>query len=120
MEPWEKISKKEAGMEEFKNRLLELGKKFVRLYSAGEYSKAKHCYDTARTVACFIGFDEDDMNELFGNRDREITGAFPENIVQRVFYHTSVKGNEDRTQESLADNELQHMQRRLMGIYAKK
>lgn len=110
----------EEGMKEIKNRLLELGKKFIRFYAAEEYYKAKQCYDTARTVACFIGFDENDMNELFGNRDRNIAGEFPENVVQRVFYHTCVKGNEDRTQESLADNELRHMQRRLMGIYAKK
>lgn len=111
---------KERESEELMKRLHEMGKKFTRLYASGEYGKAKHCYDTARTVACFFGLAEDEMNEVFGSREKEITGVFPEDIVQRVFYHTSIKGNEDSTDESLADNELKHMQRRLLGLYAKK
>ena len=111
---------KEPGMEQFKERLLELGQKFMGFYREGKYSQAKHCYDTARTVACCIGFPEEDMDELFGNRSRDMNGIFPENVVQRVFYHTSVKGNEDHTKESFAENELKHAQRQAMGIYAKK
>ena len=111
---------KEPGMEQFKERLLELGQKFIGFYREGEYSKAKQCYDTALTVVCFIGFPEEDREELFGNREKEIIGAFPENIVQKVFFYTCVKGNEDRRFEDFEENEIKHAQRQAIGIYAKK
>ncbi len=70
-------------------KLYELPQVFQLSMSDKDYPRAKHCYDTARTVAVFLGLDEEHMNELFGEREEHgvVTrqGLFPEESVQKAY-----------------------------------
>lgn len=107
-------------MEDVKERLFQLAEKFMDFYRKEEYRKAKHCYDTAFTVAMFLGLNDDEKIKLFGDADTGKIGLFDSNIVQRVFYHTSVKGKMDKSTEKYEDFELNQIQRKCCGIYPKK
>lgn len=115
------MGQEEMTIEQLKEKLRGLADKFMVHYRNGEYGKAKHCYDTALTVACFIGLTEAEKEELWGNRDKNIPGLFMEGVVSKVFLETSVKGTaKNVTQMSQQEFELRHAQRRGMGLYAKK
>lgn len=115
------MAQEEMTIEQVKEKLRGLSEKFMDHYWNGEYGKAKHCYDTALTVACFIGLTEKEKDELWGNRDLNIPGLFMEGVVNKVFLETSVKGTaKNVTQMSEQEFELRHAQRRGMGLYAKK
>lgn len=64
-----------------------------------DYAGAKHCYDTAVTVAVFMDLDEKSMTELFGGRGErgQITrqGLFPEESVQAAYWKC-IQRNETR------------------------
>lgn len=107
--------------EQIEERLRRLATKFMDYYRNKEYEKAKHCYDTARTVFCVMGTSEKFREELWGNRDKNIPGLFMESVVSKVFLETAVKQTAKNVQEmSQQEFELRHAQRQCMGIYAKK
>ena len=112
--------KKIETYEDIKKKLLSLPKKFRKFYDKRQWSQAKHCYDVARTVACFMELPEDEMEVLFGNREKEIRGMFREEEVQHVFLHTVVRGNEDRADDTYEKNSERHNQRMAAGFYTKK
>lgn len=115
------MGKEELTIEQVKEKLRELAVKFMEHYRNKEYGKAKHCYDTALTVACFIGLTEAEREELWGNRDKNIPGLFMESVVSKVFLETAVKGmTKNVTQMSKQEFEQRHAQRSCMGLYAKK
>lgn len=115
------MGKEETTIEQVKERLRDLAAKFMDHYRNKEYGKAKVCYDTALTVACFIGLEEEEREELWGNRDKNIPGLFMESVVSKVFLETSVKGTtKNVTQMSQQEFEHRHAQRNCMGLYAKK
>lgn len=115
------MGKEETTIEQVKERLRDLAAKFMDHYRNKEYGKAKVCYDTALTVACFIGLEEEEREELWGNRDKNIPGLFMESVVSKVFLETAVKQTAKNVQEmSQQEFELRHVQRQCMGIYAKK
>lgn len=115
------MSQEELINEQIEERLCRLAAKFMDYYRNKEYGKAKHCYDTARTVFCVMGTSEKFRDELWGNRDKNIPGLFMESVVSKVFLETAVKGTtKNVTQMSQQEFELRHAQRRGMGLYAKK
>lgn len=115
------MGKEETTIEQVKEKLRELAAKFMDHYRNEEYAKAKHCYDTALTVVCFIGMTEEFREELWGNRDKNVPGLFMESVVSKVFLETAVKERTKNVQEmSQQEFELRHAQRQCMGIYAKK
>lgn len=115
------MGQEEMTIEKLKEKLRGLAYKFMEHYRNKEYGKAKHCYDTALTVACFIGLTEKEKDELWGNRDLNIPGLFMEGVVSKVFLETSVKGTaKNVTEMSQQEFELRHAQRSGMGLYAKK
>lgn len=71
-------------------KLYELPRMFALNMSDKDYPRAKHCYDTARTVALFLNLDEEHMKELFGERGEcgvsIRTGLFPEEKVQKAYF----------------------------------
>ena len=79
------------------DKLYELPQMFRVYMENKDYSRAKHCYDTARAVALFMEIDESHKSELFGERGErgEIVkqGLFPEEKVQKA-YMECVKRNE--------------------------
>lgn len=109
----------ELSVEQIKDRLYGLGKKFMNYYYGKDYAKAKHCYDTALTVSCFLGLEEV-MNTLWGNEELNIIGKFPKYAVNKVFLETAVKRNwknpAEMTEEEIY---LRHVQRQHEGIYKK-
>lgn len=54
-----------------------------------EYYRAKHCYDTAVTVAVFLEMEEETKMELFGERGERGAvvrkGLFPEDQVIKAY-----------------------------------
>jgi len=106
---------------QIEKKLRWLADKFMDYYRNGEYAKAQHCYDTARTVFGVMGTSDEFRDELWGNRDKNIPGLFMESVVSKVFLETSVKGTtKNVTQMSEQEFEQRHAQRRGMGLYAKK
>jgi len=75
--------------EEMRDKLFELPALFKHFYSAKDWPRAKHAYDTAVTVAVFAEMDEEDMIKLFGSRpyvNGEVTsGLFNETYVQKAY-----------------------------------
>lgn len=72
------------------DKLYTLPKKFVYCMERKDYSGAKHCYDTACTVAVFLNLDESIMTELFGERGERGAiikqGLFQEEKVLKAYY----------------------------------
>lgn len=62
-----------------------------------QYSCAKSCYDTARSVLAFLEADEGCMEEFFGRRGERGTylkeGLFDEEQVQKAYYECIWKGD---------------------------
>lgn len=115
------MAQEEMTLEQVKQKLRSLSEKFMQHYRNREYGKAKHCYDTALTVSCFIGLTEEEKDELWGNRDKNIMGLFMESVVSKVFLETSVKEKWKNVQDmSKEEFELRHAQRKAIGLYAKK
>lgn len=106
--------------EEIRKALFKLAENFTTYYQRKEYRTAKNCYDTALTVAMFVGLNQEDMLKLFGDRDTGRAGMFSENVVQRVFYFTSVKGDMDRGTETYEEFLLRQRRITLSKLYAKK
>ncbi|MBE5886733.1 MAG: hypothetical protein E7284_10065 [Lachnospiraceae bacterium] len=78
-------------VEQIREKLFELPKKFDQLCMAGEWKQAKHVYDTAVNITVFMELDLEDRIQLFGNRtykedDDELKeGMFLEARVLRVY-----------------------------------
>lgn len=81
----------------FMDKLYKLPETFLYKMKSKDYSEAKACYDTARTVAVFAELDETVKTELFGERGEHGViikrGLFPEEQVQRA-YLECIKRNE--------------------------
>lgn len=81
----------------FMDKLYKLPETFLCKMKSKDYSGAKHCYDTARTVAVFAELDASVKTELFGERGEHGAiikqGLFPEEQVQRA-YLECIKRNE--------------------------
>lgn len=77
------------------DKLYELPQMFCFYMEHKNYPMAKHCYDTARTVAVFMEIDESRKAELFGERGERGAviqqGLFPEEKVQRAYFECAVK-----------------------------
>lgn len=71
---------------QIRQALRQLPAEFMVYYKNKDYARAKHCYDTARTVALFIELEEKEMTELFGDRELEIEGSFREDYVQKAYW----------------------------------
>lgn len=71
------------------DKLYELPQMFHFYMEHKDYPRAKHCYDTARTVAVFMEIDESRKAELFGERGERGAiiqqGLFPEEKVQKAY-----------------------------------
>lgn len=71
-----------------RRKLWEYSVSFHQHIRQKEWAKAKHCYDTARTVAVFLELPSDEMAEIFGSReepDKPVQGLFSEEDVQRAY-----------------------------------
>lgn len=72
-----------------------------------QYSRAKACYDTVRSVLVFLEADEGRMQEFFGQRgERGVLlreGLFDEEQVQKAYYECIRKGDtyENKRYEAL-------------------
>lgn len=72
-----------------------------------QYSEAKACYDTVRSVLVFLEADEGRMQEFFGQRgERGVflkEGLFDEEQVQKAYYECIRKGDtyENKRYEAL-------------------
>lgn len=75
--------------EQLLDKLYKLPKAFKLYMEQKDYPRAKHCYDTAVTVATFMEIDEERRRELFGERgERGVIiqqGLFWEESVQRAY-----------------------------------
>lgn len=81
-------------------KLMELADLFQSHYREKEYRKAKHCYDSARTIASFLELPEERMIYYFGTRTPVFTeGAFPEEKVQKVYEKCIFAEREERLLE---------------------
>lgn len=80
---------------EAEEKLRELADEFRGLMKQRQYIKAKQRYEVARNVAVTMEMDEKILQELFGQRGSKgeelVKGAFPEELVQKAFYETSVR-----------------------------
>ncbi|NBJ93231.1 hypothetical protein [Parablautia muri] len=72
-----------------------------------QYSRAKACYDTVRSVLVFLEADEGRMQEFFGERGERGAflkeGLFDEEQVQKAYYECIRKGDtyENKRYEAL-------------------
>lgn len=80
---------------EAEEKLRGLAQEFQSLMKQRQYAKAKARYEVARSVAVTMELSEDIREELFGVRGGKgevlRKGAFPEELVQKAFYETSVR-----------------------------
>lgn len=80
---------------EAEQKLRGLAVEFQNLMKQRQYGKAKQRYEAARNVAVIMELSEDIRAELFGVRggkgETVRKGAFPEDLVQKAFYETSVR-----------------------------
>ena len=80
---------------EVEQKLRGLADEFRVLMKQRQYTKAKARYEVARSVAVTMELSEDIRAELFGVRGGKgevlRKGAFPEELVQKAFYETSVR-----------------------------
>lgn len=80
---------------EAEQKLRDLAQEFQILMKRRQYGKAKQRYEVARNVAVTMEMDEKILQELFGQRGGKgevlVKGAFPEDLVQKAFYETSVR-----------------------------
>lgn len=80
---------------EVEQKLRGLADEFRSLMKQHQYVKAKQRYETARSVAVTMELSEDIKEELFGVRGGKgevlRKGAFPEELIQKAFYETSVR-----------------------------
>lgn len=80
---------------EAEEKLRGMAQEFQSLMKQRQYVKAKQRYETARSVAVTMELSEDIREELFGVRGGKgevlRKGAFPEELVQKAFYETSVR-----------------------------
>lgn len=80
---------------EAEQKLRGLAQEFRSLMKQRQYAKAKARYEVARSVAVTMELSEDVKEELFGARSGKgevlRKGAFPEELVQKAFYETSVR-----------------------------
>lgn len=76
-------------------KLEDMAHSFNQLVKRRDYVKAKYLYDTARNVAVAVELPPETMKKLFGirgSKGEEIQkGLFPEELVQRVVYITTIK-----------------------------
>lgn len=74
------------------------------------YSGAKACYDTARTVAVFMELEAEQKDQLFGIRGERgiyiLEGLFNETLVQKAYEECIKKGDtyENKKYEPLQRN----------------
>lgn len=71
---------------EIRQALRQAPAEFMVYFRNKQYAKAKHCYDTARTVALFVELDKKEMLEMFGDRELEVEGRFKEEYVQKAYW----------------------------------
>ena len=80
---------------EAEEKLRRLAQEFQSLMKQRQYAKAKARYEVARSVAVTMELSEDIRAELFGVRGGKgevlRKGAFPEELIQKAFYETSVR-----------------------------
>lgn len=80
---------------EAEEKLRGMAQEFKSLMKQRQYVKAKQRYETARSVTVTMELSEDIREELFGVRGGKgevlRKGAFPEELVQKAFYETSVR-----------------------------
>lgn len=80
---------------EAEQKLRGLADEFQILMKQRQYAKTKYRYEAARSVAVTMEMDEKIIQELFGQRGGKgevlVKGAFPEELVQKAFYETSVR-----------------------------
>lgn len=80
---------------EAEEKLRGMAQEFQSLMKQRQYVKAKQRYETARSVTVTMELSEDIREELFGVRGGKgevlRKGAFPEELVQKAFYETSVR-----------------------------
>lgn len=76
-------------------KMEDMAHSFNQLVKRRDYVKAKYLYDTARNVAVAVELPPETMEKLFGIRGpkgEEIQkGLFPEELVQKVVYITTIK-----------------------------
>lgn len=101
-------------------KLYRYAEEFEFYFRQKKYYRAKRTYDAALTVACFINLDETNQRKLFGNRETGLRGAFSEDKVQKVFFETSVKGNEEISTEGYEEFLVRHTQLRNIDRNIKK
>lgn len=81
----------------FMDKLYEQPDLFKMHMRGRQYSCAKACYDTVRTVLVFLEADEEVMQEFFGERgERGVflrEGLFNEEQVQKAYYECIRKGD---------------------------
>lgn len=78
--------------EQIRDKIFRRAEEFKGYVSRKEWSRAKHAYDSASSMAVFMELPESDMAVLFGNRayrenDEEPVerGLFDEEIVQKAY-----------------------------------
>lgn len=77
---------------EVEARLKEMAESFMVHFRNKKYVEAKHCYDSAITIATFLDLSIPFRMELFGNRpyvddDKELEpGLFIEEYVQKAYW----------------------------------
>lgn len=77
--------------EDIRKKVYHQAEMFGHYFRRKEYARAKHAYDTARTVAVFCEMEETDLKELFGDRsyigenEEAGDGMFKEEDVQKAY-----------------------------------
>ncbi len=84
--------------EEIEREIFMLPDKFREHMRRKEYAQAKHCYDTARTVALFIRLEPEKCEKLFGSRQQNppVEGMFQEPLVLKALEHCAVKRRQEQ------------------------
>lgn len=84
--------------EQIRDKIYRRADEFKEYVSRKEWSRAKHAYDSASSMAVFMELPESDMAVLFGNRpykdddDPIERGLFDEELVIRA-YDECIKNN---------------------------
>ena len=75
--------------------LMDEAKQFMKHMRAKEYLAAKADYDSALCVAVQLKIPEEDRLMLFGDQETGQQGMFPLELVQKVYFETTVRGSHE-------------------------
>ncbi len=75
--------------------LMDGSKQFMKHVKAKQYLAAKADYDSAICVAVQLQVSKEDRLMLFGDQETGQQGMFPLELVQKVYYETTVKGSSE-------------------------